>query len=71
MTGSLVTRWRTWRAKSREDRLERLALQLERRGGDHTGAPIAGGYGFKLFAVAVLVAIGVAAVLIMRMAYGS
>ena len=64
-------RWRTWRAKRREEQLERLALQLERTGGDHTGAPVAGGYGFKLFALAVLVAIIVAAVLIMRMAYGS
>jgi hypothetical protein len=42
MAGSLVTRWRTWRAKRREEMLERLGLQIERG-----GAPIAGGYGFS------------------------
>ena len=44
---------------------ERLELQLERHP-EHGGAPIAGGYGFKLFALAVLVAIVVFAVWIMR-----
>jgi hypothetical protein len=45
--------------------LERLRLQIER--GAPGGAPIAGGYAFKLVALAVLVAIAVAAVLIMKM----
>jgi hypothetical protein len=64
MAGSLVTRWRTWRAKRREEMLERLGLQIERG-----GAPIAGGYGFKFVALAVLVAVAVAAVLIVRTGY--
>ena len=44
---------------------ERLELQLERHP-EHGGAPIAGGYGFKLFALAVLVALIVFAVWIER-----
>ena len=56
MAGSLVTRWRTWRQERREERrqemLERLGLRIERG-----GAPFAGGYGFKLVALAILVAV--------------
>ena len=66
--GTLVTRWRTWRETRREEMRERLALQLERHP-EHGGAPIAGGYGFKLFALAVLVAIVVLAGWIMRTGY--
>ena len=62
---TLVTRWRTWREKRREEMRERLELQFERTQ-DHGGAPIAGGYGFKLFAIAVLVALVVFAVWIER-----
>ena len=65
--GAVVTRWRTWREKRREEMRERLALQLERTP-DHSGAPIAGGYGFKLFALAVLVALVVLAVWLERTA---
>jgi hypothetical protein len=63
--GALVTRWRTWREKRREAMRERLELQFE-RSQDHGGAPIAGGYGFKLFALAVIVALVVVAVWIER-----
>ena len=63
--GTLVTRWRTWREKRREEMRERLALEFERHP-EHGGAPIAGGYGFKLFALAVLVALVVFAVWIER-----
>ena len=56
MAGSLVTRWRTWREERREERrqemLERLGLQIERG-----TPPFAGGYGFKLVALAIFVAV--------------
>jgi len=59
MAGSLVTRWRTWRKERRDERrqemLERLGLQIERG-----TPPFAGGYGFKLLAIALLVAVLVA-----------
>ena len=63
--GTLVARWRTWREKRREEMRERLALELERHP-DHAGAPFAGGYGFKLFALALLVALVVFAVWLER-----
>jgi hypothetical protein len=50
MAGQLVTRWRTWRAERREKMLESLEQQIERG-----GAPIAGGYGLKLVALAIIV----------------
>jgi len=65
--GALVSRWRALRVKRRAEMRERLALQFERTP-DHSGAPIAGGYGFKLFALAVLVALVVLAVWLERTA---
>jgi hypothetical protein len=65
MLARLTDSWRTWREKRREEMRERLALQFERTQ-DHGGAPIPGGYGVKLLAVAVLVAVVVFAVWLER-----
>ena len=68
MPNSLVTRWRSSRAKRREEMLERLGWEIE-RGAGRGGSPTAGGFGGVILVavtVAVFVAWVVALVLIER-----
>ena len=61
MAGALVERWRSWRAQQREERLERLGQQLQAG-----GTPVAGGFVFKLFAIAIIIAIVVGVIALLR-----
>ena len=54
-----VEKWQSRRQERREERLEQLARKLAAG-----GRPMAGGYGFKLLAMAVIVAFFVAAYLL-------